>query len=75
MKTSDVRGAGTNANVFIVIFGEHGDSGDKPLRQSESNGSPFENNQTDVFTFNDELSLGALMKVRVWHDNKGKTKP
>lgn len=27
----------------------------------------------DIFEFNDMLSLGELCKVRVWHDNKGKT--
>ena len=26
--TSDIRGAGTNANVYIQLFGEHNDTGD-----------------------------------------------
>ena len=71
VKTSDVRGAGTDANVYVVLFGQDGDSGELHLLESETNKSAFENNQTDVFTFPHMLSLGALTKCRVWHDNKG----
>ncbi|XP_064633987.1 lipoxygenase homology domain-containing protein 1-like isoform X3 [Lineus longissimus] len=71
VKTSDVRGAGTDANVFVVIFGENGDSGEIHLAKSETFKSPFENNQLDVFTYKGLLSLGELSKLRVWHDNKG----
>ena len=71
VKTSDVRGAGTDANVYIVFFGQNGDSGDLLLKDSETNKSPFDGNQTDVFTFMNMQSLGQLLKCRVWHDNKG----
>ena len=66
-----MRGAGTDANVYVVLFGENGDSGELHLKESQTNKSPFENNQTDVFTFPHMLSLGTLIKCRVWHDNKG----
>ncbi|CAL1540467.1 unnamed protein product [Lymnaea stagnalis] len=71
VKTSDVSGAGTDANVYIIIFGLQGDSGEIHLKDSETNKKPFQNNQTDVFTIKDILSLGELSKLRVWHDNKG----
>ena len=71
VKTSDIRGAGTDANVYVTLFGAYGDSGELHLKDSETNSDPFENNQNDVFTFKDMLSLGPLTKVRVWHDNKG----
>ncbi len=71
VKTSDVRGAGTGANVYVVLFGENGDSGELHLKESGTNKSPFENNQLDEFTFPHMLSLGMLSKCRVWHDNKG----
>ena len=64
-------GAGTNANVFVVLFGEHGDSGEIRLRDSETNRDPFETGRTDVFTAANVLDLGRLVKLRVWHDNKG----
>jgi hypothetical protein len=71
VKTSDVTGAGTDARVFVVLFGENGDSGDLRLKDSETNKKPFENNQLDVFTIPNILTLGRLIKVRVWHDNRG----
>ena len=41
------------------------------LQESETNKSPFENNQEDIFTISHILTLGTLHKCRVWHDNKG----
>ncbi|KAM7126032.1 lipoxygenase homology domain-containing protein 1 isoform 1-T1 [Molossus nigricans] len=70
VKTSDILGAGTDANVFIIIFGENGDSGTLALKQS-GNWNKFERNNTDIFNFSDMLSLGHLCKLRVWHDSKG----
>ncbi|KAM5220871.1 lipoxygenase homology domain-containing protein 1 isoform 1-T1 [Hipposideros larvatus] len=70
VKTSDILGAGTDANVFIIIFGENGDSGTLALKQS-TNWNKFERNNMDKFKFTDMLSLGHLCKLRVWHDNKG----
>ena len=56
--------------MFIIIFGENGDSGTLALKQS-ANWNKFERNNTDTFNFSDMLSLGHLCKLRVWHDNKG----
>ncbi|XP_028828916.1 lipoxygenase homology domain-containing protein 1 isoform X1 [Denticeps clupeoides] len=69
-KTSDVTGAGTDANVWLVIFGENGDSGTLALRDS-NNRNKFERKQVDTFRFSDTLSLGELSKIRLWHDNTG----
>ena len=35
--TGDKRGAGTDANVVITIFGEEGDSGEKKLDNARNN--------------------------------------
>ncbi|XP_060788698.1 lipoxygenase homology domain-containing protein 1 [Neoarius graeffei] len=70
VKTSDIAGAGTDANVSMIVFGENGDTGTLALKES-SNRNKFERSQVDVFCFSDILSLGELCKVRVWHDNKG----
>uniref|UniRef100_A0A8C3H224 Lipoxygenase homology PLAT domains 1 n=1 Tax=Corvus moneduloides TaxID=1196302 RepID=A0A8C3H224_CORMO len=70
VKTSDIGGAGTDANVFLILFGEYGDSGTLPLKES-NNSNKFERNQMDEFSFSEMLSLGDLCKVRIWHDNKG----
>lgn len=68
---SDILGAGTDANVFVMLFGEFGDTGTLPLKES-TNRNKFERKMKDVFRFPDMLSLGELSKVRVWHDNRGK---
>ncbi|TRZ03142.1 hypothetical protein DNTS_014536 [Danionella cerebrum] len=70
IKTSDVTGAGTDANVFLIVFGENGDTGMLALREG-NNRNKFERKQVDIFRFMDVLSLGELSKVRIWHDNKG----
>ena len=46
--TGDKRGAGTNANIFLNIFGELGDTGDRPLKESKSNRDKFERNQVSL---------------------------
>lgn len=71
VKTSDLMGAGTDANVFLIIFGQNGDSGELELKKSETNMNKFERNRTDIFLFKNILSLGELVKCRVWHDNTG----
>ena len=46
--TGDKRGAGTNANIFLNIFGELGDTGDRPLKESKSNRDKFERDQVSL---------------------------
>uniref|UniRef100_A0AAV2IX71 PLAT domain-containing protein n=1 Tax=Knipowitschia caucasica TaxID=637954 RepID=A0AAV2IX71_KNICA len=70
VKTSDISGSGTDANVWMIIFGENGDTGILALKES-SKSNKFERKQVDMFRFSDILSLGELSKVRVWHDNSG----
>lgn len=66
--TGDEKGAGTDANVFITIFGSNGDSGCRQLRQRFRN--LFERGQTDRFLL-EMLDMGDLQKVQVEHDNSG----
>uniref|UniRef100_A0A3Q1FQV9 Lipoxygenase homology PLAT domains 1a n=1 Tax=Acanthochromis polyacanthus TaxID=80966 RepID=A0A3Q1FQV9_9TELE len=67
VRTSDVA-AGTDANVWIIVFGENGDTGTLALKECNKS-NKFERKQVDTFRFSDILSLGDLSKVRVWHDN------
>uniref|UniRef100_A0A669B819 Lipoxygenase homology PLAT domains 1 n=1 Tax=Oreochromis niloticus TaxID=8128 RepID=A0A669B819_ORENI len=66
--TGDEKGAGTDANVFITLYGSNGDSGCRQLRQKFRN--LFERGQTDRFSV-EMLDMGELQKVRVEHDNSG----
>jgi hypothetical protein len=56
--TGDRHGSGTDANVFIKIFGDKGDSGERKLDNDDNN---FERNAIDVFRF-DFVDLGDLSK-------------
>ncbi|XP_077976546.1 lipoxygenase homology domain-containing protein 1-like isoform X1 [Styela clava] len=71
VKTSETPGSGTNANVFIQLFGDHGESGELHLNKSETHRNMFEAGNEDVFVFNDKLSIGEIRKCRIWHDSKG----
>ncbi|RNA20947.1 lipoxygenase homology domain-containing 1 isoform X1, partial [Brachionus plicatilis] len=71
VKTSDISGAGTDANVFITLFGENGDTGELELKKTKALSNLFEKGQTDEFNFKDILSVGEITKLRIWHDNTG----
>lgn len=53
------------------MFGQNGDSGELELKKSETHMDKFEQNHTDIFNFKSMLSLGELVKLRIWHDNTG----
>uniref|UniRef100_A0AAX7U810 PLAT domain-containing protein n=1 Tax=Astatotilapia calliptera TaxID=8154 RepID=A0AAX7U810_ASTCA len=63
--TGDVKAAGTDANVFITMYGVNGDSGKRHLRQKFRN--LFERGRTDRFVL-EMLDLGELLRVKVEHD-------
>ncbi|XP_010779871.1 lipoxygenase homology domain-containing protein 1-like [Notothenia coriiceps] len=65
--TGDTLGAGTDANVFINIYGENGDTGERYLKNSD-NINKFERGQEDVFIIT-AVELGPLKKLRIRHDN------
>uniref|UniRef100_A0A8C4R1V7 PLAT domain-containing protein n=1 Tax=Eptatretus burgeri TaxID=7764 RepID=A0A8C4R1V7_EPTBU len=71
VKTSDLSGAGTDANVSLLLFGEHGDSGILRLKHSAEHSNKFERGNCDSFCFTNMLSVGELAKIRIWHDNSG----
>ncbi|POI32547.1 hypothetical protein CIB84_003701 [Bambusicola thoracicus] len=68
--TGSVWGSGTDANVFLSIYGiERGDTGERQLKRS-NNLNKFEKGQVDVFTIK-AIDLGELKKLRIRHDNSG----
>lgn len=68
--TGDVKGAGTDSDVFVTIYGVNGDSGKRQLKQKFRN--LFERGRTDRFVL-ELLDLGDLMRVKVEHDNSGQS--
>jgi hypothetical protein len=63
--TGDCRGAGTDGNVFLTLFGDKGDSGERKL---ENTGNNFERAQTNLFGF-ECVDLGDLKRIFVHHNN------
>ncbi|VDP32279.1 unnamed protein product [Schistosoma mattheei] len=68
--TGDKAYAGTDASVYITLFGENGDSGERKLTKSLTHRNKFERGQTDVFQL-EIVDLGKINKVRIRHDNSG----
>ncbi|XP_010185879.1 PREDICTED: lipoxygenase homology domain-containing protein 1-like, partial [Mesitornis unicolor] len=66
--TGDIYGAGTDANVFLNIYGDLGDMGERKLSKSETNFNKFERGQEDTFTIQ-AVDLGILYKIKIRHDN------
>ena len=56
--TSDIKGAGTDSNVFIQMYGEDGKTEEYKLRNRTDN---FERNEIDKF----KVSFLALVLYRV----------
>lgn len=48
VQTGDVRGAGTDSDVTVTVFGSKGDTGARSLESSANN---FERGQVDTFFF------------------------
>ena len=60
--TGDKRGCGTDANVFLIIFGQKGNSDELALKDSLTNKDKFERGKTDTFKFS-MLSLGKFLNI------------
>ena len=67
MVTGEKLGAGTDADVYIQLFGDAGESVEKRLDNARNN---FEKGRTDVFPV-DIPTVGELKRVVVRHDNSG----
>ncbi|ESO92330.1 hypothetical protein LOTGIDRAFT_162634 [Lottia gigantea] len=69
--TSDnIENSGTDANVVLTIFGNHGNSGPLPL--GEPGIGFFESGQKDEFEiFLEPSEIGEIRKIRLEHDNDG----
>lgn len=67
VKTGDQRGAGTDSNVFLTIYGSKGDSGERPLDTSANN---FERAMTDTFLIK-APDLGEIDRIKIRSDGSG----
>ncbi|GFH09152.1 uncharacterized protein mot51, partial [Haematococcus lacustris] len=65
--TSDLRGAGTDANVSAIVFG---DKGQTPSTKLESSHNNFERGQRDEFVI-ESVDIGKITKLQIGHDDAG----
>ena len=66
--TGDMMGGGTNANVFITIFGKTGTTRKIHLKSNSKN--LFDRGVSDTFRVKANC-VGPMKKVRIEHDNTG----
>ena len=67
VNTADERGAGSDANVYITVYGENGDTGKRQLDTSADN---FQRGKSDIFVIEAPF-LGEIRRVVIGHDNSG----
>ena len=63
VRTSDVRNAGTDANVYVHIFGREADTGRLPLVASKTHKDKFERGNVDVFDI-EAIDVGQIERIR-----------
>lgn len=68
--TGDVEGAGTDANVYITLFGDNGTSPE--IRAPSNPLDLFERNTWNKIYFSLDKNYGSIHTIRLRHDNTGK---
>ncbi|KAG8131285.1 hypothetical protein E2320_017866, partial [Naja naja] len=66
--TGDIRGAGTNSKIHIVM---HGSKGLKNSGKIFLEGGKFERSRTDLFNIEIAALLSPLSRISIGHDNAG----
>lgn len=66
--TSEKKNAGTDANVYLVLYGDKGKTDDVVLRENSEN---FEKGKKDKFRI-ETNDIGVPFKMRIGHDNSGR---
>ncbi|XP_048580672.1 uncharacterized protein LOC5511245 isoform X3 [Nematostella vectensis] len=70
IKVGDVKGSGTDGNVYIQLFGEKGNTAKIQLRQAGDQKNRFEKGRTYKFTV-DTVDIGKVDRIKLSHDHTG----
>ena len=73
VQTGMWKGYGTTANIGLIIYGEQGVTPALPLSDPELNKIFFARGSINNFTLSLPETLGNLVKIKIWHDNSGKS--
>ncbi len=68
--TGSKLGSGTDANVYLIIYGEKTQTERMHLTRQTDGDKLFEKGQTDVFKIK-ATNVGEIKKINVSHDGKG----
>ena len=60
-----MKGGGTNANVFLTLYGDNGDSGERKLAKSETHMDKFEREQVRKSSLSFDLKF-SLFQIFEW---------
>ncbi|CAF3723658.1 unnamed protein product [Rotaria sp. Silwood1] len=68
--TGDKLGSGTDANVFLTMYGYKDDTNEQELKYSQTNTDKFERKQIDRFLIESQ-DLGYIYKIKIRQDKRG----
>ncbi|CAF3318438.1 unnamed protein product [Rotaria socialis] len=72
VQTGSVASAGTDANVFLSLYGDKNKIIRYQLQKSKNNSDPFERGHKDEFEF-DNIDIGQLKTITIEHDGSSIT--
>ena len=70
VKTGDVKGAGTDSNVYIALIDEEGHKSRDIFLDCKWR-DDFEKGNTDVFKISNVPGLGQICRLELWRDSTG----
>ncbi|XP_070566961.1 polyunsaturated fatty acid 5-lipoxygenase-like [Ptychodera flava] len=70
VETGDLKGAGTNANVYIILHDDKGQKS-KEIKLDVFMRNDFERGRRDIFTISGIANLGDIRKIELRRDTKG----
>ena len=73
IQTGAWKGCGTTANVGIILYGENGCTDSICLTHPELEKTFFARGSVNTFTLYLSRPLGALFKLKIWHDDSGQS--
>ena len=69
-KTGDVKGAGTDSNVYLILVDEDNDKSRNILLDCNWR-NDFEQGNVDTFPIRNIPNLGPLKRINIWRDSSG----
>ncbi|XP_070575258.1 allene oxide synthase-lipoxygenase protein-like [Ptychodera flava] len=67
VRTGDLRGSGTDANVYVVLHSESGEKSEV-IRLANLWRNNFERGRTDIFAVRNLPNFGPIAKLEIWRD-------